>query len=94
MCHFRFFLHYCFSHKIKHSHAATNHPAGLLRAARSEDYILGSIHRRRGPGGGGQDLRVGGGQERTAELRNRFEMTNESFSYEDDDNNLNLHAQG
>ena len=87
-----FSLHYCFSHKIKHSHAATNHPAGLLRAARSEDYILGSINRRRGPGGGGQDLRGGG--ERTAELRNRFEMTNESFSYEDDDNNLNLHAQG
>ena len=61
-----------------------------MRAARSEDYILGSINRR--VSGGGQDLRGGG--ERTAELRNRFEMTNESFSYEDDVTNLNLHAQG
>ena len=86
MCRLLFFLHYCFSHKIKHSHATTNH-AGLLRAARSEDYILGSINRRRGPGGGGQDLRGGG--ERTAELRNRFERTNEGFSYEDGVTNFN-----
>ena len=49
-----------------------------MRAARSEDYILGSISRN----GGGQELRGGGG-DRTAELRNRFERTNEGFSYED-----------
>ena len=63
-----------FSHIPINSHH--NH-AGLLRAARSEDYILGSISRN----GGGQELRRGG--DRTAELRNRFERTNEGFSYED-----------
>ena len=75
------FLHYCFSHIPINSHH--NH-AGLLRAARSEDYILGSISRN----GGGQELRGGGG-DRTAELRNRFERTNEGFSYEDGVTNFN-----
>ena len=57
-----------------------------MRAARSEDYILGSISRN-GPGGG-QELRRGG--DRTAELRNRFERTNEGFIYEDGVTDLNV----
>ena len=76
------FLHYCFPTYNENSHH--NH-AGLLRAARSEDYILGSMSRR--GAGGGQELRGGG--DRTAELRNRFERTNEGFSYENGVANLN-----
>ena len=58
-----------------------------MRAARSEDYILGSISRN-GTGGGQELRRVG---DRTAELRNRFERTNEGFSYEDGVADLNAH---
>ena len=76
------FLHYCFPTFNKNSH---HNNAGRLRAARSEDYILGSINRR--GTGGGQELRGGG--DRTAELRNRFERTNEGFGYEDGVVNLN-----
>ena len=77
-------MHYCFPTYHKNSHH--NH-AGLLRAARSEDYILGSISRN-GTGGGQELRRVG---DRTAELRNRFERTNEGFSYEDGVADLNAH---
>ena len=71
---------FAFCSHIKNSHHSTN---GLLRAARSEDYILGSMSRRTS----GQELRGG---ERTAELRNRFERANENFSYEDDVAHLNF----